>query len=241
MGDILVATTTKKGLPSPNHIAIIMDGNRRWAEQHGLTQLEGHQAGVENMRSIVEYLGKQQIEYITVYGFSTENWNRPENEVKGLLHLLEETLDTEAIKLHSRGIKLRHLGCLNGLNQSLQSAINKAVELTKNNTKMTFSFAFNYGGRAEILDATRHLITEGIPAHEVDEGSFSSYLYTAGLPDIDLVIRTGGEIRISNFLIWQSAYSEYYFTNVLWPDFDKKETKKALLSYSQRQRRFGGD
>jgi undecaprenyl diphosphate synthase len=227
--------------PSPNHIAIIMDGNRRWAEQHGLTQLEGHQAGVENMRSIVEYLGKKQIKYLTVYGFSTENWNRPENEVKGLLHLLEETLDTEALKLHNRGIRLRHLGCLDELNQSLQSAIKKAVELTKNNTKMTLSFAFNYGGRAEILSAARRLITEGIPAHDVDERSFSSYLYTAGLPDIDLVIRTGGEIRISNFLIWQSAYSEYYFTEVLWPDFDKKETNKALLSYSQRQRRFGGD
>jgi undecaprenyl diphosphate synthase len=227
--------------PSPNHIAIIMDGNRRWAEQQGLTQLEGHQAGVENMRSIVEYLGKKQIKYLTVYGFSTENWNRPENEVKGLLHLLEETLDTEALKLHNRGIRLRHLGCLDELNQSLQSAIKKAVELTKNNTKMTLSFAFNYGGRAEILSAARRLITEGIPAHDVDERSFSSYLYTAGLPDIDLVIRTGGEIRISNFLIWQSAYSEYYFTEVLWPDFDKKETNKALISYSQRQRRFGGD
>jgi len=218
-----------------------MDGNRRWAEQRGLPQLEGHRAGVENMRSVIEYLGKHQLKYLTVYGFSTENWNRPEDEVRGLLHLLEETLDKETPELHNRGVRLHHLGRLDGLSLGLQLAINSAVELTKNNTEMTFSFAFNYGGRIEILDAARRLIAEGIPPQNIDENLFSSYLYTAGLPDIDLVIRTGGELRISNFLIWQTAYSEYYFTKVLWPDFDKKEIDKALLSYSQRQRRFGGD
>ena len=224
----------------PNHIAIIMDGNGRWAEQRGLPRFEGHRAGVENLRSIMEYLGKRQLKYLTVYGFSTENWNRSEDEVKGLLRLLEETIDKEAIELHKRGIRLRHLGQLEGLPPGSQQAINRAVELTKNNTEMTLSFAFNYGGRTEILDAVRRLIAEGIPPQKIDEKLFNSYLYTAGLPDVDLLIRTSGELRSSNFLIWQSVYSEYYFTDVLWPDFDKKEVEKALLCYSQRQRRFGG-
>ncbi len=237
----MVAGRMKKISPFPNHIAVIMDGNRRWAEQHGLPQLEGHRAGVENMRSIMDYLSKRQLKYLTVYGFSTENWNRPEDEVRGLLYLLEESLDKEAPELHNRGVRLHHLGRLDGLPQGLQLAINRAVELTKNNTGMTFSFAFNYGGRVEILDAVRRLIAEGIPPQNIDENLFNSYLYTAGLPDIDLIIRTGGEVRISNFLIWQSAYSEFYFTKILWPDFNKKEIYKALLSYSQRQRRFGGD
>ena len=218
-----------------------MDGNRRWAEQRGLSQLEGHQAGVENMRSVIECFSKYQLKYLTVYGFSTENWNRPEDEVRGLLHLLVETLDKETPELHNKGVRLRHIGRLDELSQGLQLAINGAVELTKNNPEMTFSFAFNYGGRAEILDAARRLITESIPPQNIDEKLFSSYLYTAGLPDIDLIIRTGGEVRISNFLIWQAAYSEYYFTKILWPDFNKKEVDKALLSYSKRQRRFGGD
>ena len=230
---------TKKNTRLPNHIAIIMDGNRRWAEQHGLSRLEGHEAGVENLRSIVEYFGKRQLKYLTVYGFSTENWSRPEDEVNDLLHLLEEIIDKETVKLHRRGVRLRHLGQLERLPQNLQVAINRATELTKNNTGMTFSFAFNYGGRTEIVDAVRRLIAEGIPPQNIDEKLFSKYLYTVGLPDIDLVIRTGGVIRLSNFLIWQTVYSEYYFTDVLWPDFDEKEADKALLSYSQRQRRFG--
>ena len=218
-----------------------MDGNRRWAEQRGLSQLEGHRAGVENVRSVIEYFGKYQLKYLTVYGFSTENWNRPEVEIRGLLHLLVETLDKETTELHNKGVRLRHIGRLDGLSQDLQLAINGAVELTKNNTGMTFSFAFNYGGRAEILDAARRLITESIPPQNIDGKLFSNYLYTAGLLDPDLIIRTGGEVRISNFLIWQAAYSEYYFTKILWPNFNKKEIDKALLSYSQRQRRFGGD
>lgn len=225
----------------PNHIAIIMDGNRRWAEQHGLPRLQGHQAGVENMRSIMEYFGKRQIKYLTVYGFSTENWNRSEDEVRSLLHLLEEMLEKEAPELHNRGVRLRHLGRLEELPPSSQLAITSALELTKNNTGMTFSFAFNYGARTEILDAVRRLITDGISPKNINEKLFGNYLYTTGLPDIDLVIRTGGVIRLSNFLMWQTAYSEYYFTEVLWPDFNEKEAEKVLLSYSQRQRRFGGD
>jgi len=225
----------------PNHIAIIMDGNRRWAEQRGLPRLEGHRVGVENMRSIMEYFGKRHLKYLTVYGFSTENWSRSEDEVRSLVYLLEEMINKEALVLHKRGVRLRHLGRLEELPPSTQLAITRALELTKNNTEMTFSFAFNYGGRLEILDAVCHIIAEGISPQDIDEELFNSYLYTAGLPDIDLVIRTGGAVRLSNFLMWQTAYSEYYFTDVLWPDFDEKEAEKALLSYSQRQRRFGGD
>jgi len=237
---IATSSTIKKIAHLPNHIAIIMDGNGRWAEQRGLPRLDGHGAGVKNIRSIIEYLNEYQVKYITLYGFSTENWKRPEDEVKGLFHLLAEAIDKETRELHKRGVRLRHIGCLDGLSHSLQLAVNGAVELTKNNTGMTLSLAFNYGGRIEILDAVRHLIAEGIPPQSIDEKLFNSYLYTADLPDVDLVIRTGGELRISNFLIWQAAYSEYYFTKVLWPDFGNKDIDKALLSYSQRQRRFGG-
>lgn len=224
----------------PKHVAIIMDGNGRWAKQRNLPRLAGHQAGVENMRSAIDYFSQLQVKYFTVYGFSTENWNRPKEEINGLLHLLKEIIDEETQKLHRQGVRIRHLGQLERLPRNLQVAINKIVDLTKNNTGLNFSFAFSYGGRTEIVDAVRRLIAEGIPAEKIDEKLFNSYLYTADLPEVDLVIRTGGELRVSNFLIWQAAYSEYYFTDVLWPDFDKKEIDKALLAYSQRQRRFGG-
>jgi len=229
----------KKIARLPNHVAIIMDGNGRWAKQHGLPRLEGHQAGAENIRPIIKCLNQRHIKYVTLYGFSTENWNRPEDEVTGLLRLFEESINKYVSELHENGIKLCHFGHLEELPQGLQLAINKALELTKNNTRMTLSFALNYGGRLEILDAVRHIIAKGIPIQNIDEGLFNSYLYTGGLPDVDLVIRTSGEFRISNFLIWQAAYSEYYFTDVLWPDFNQKELEKALLAYSQRQRRFG--
>jgi len=233
------SSTTKKNAQLPSHVAIIMDGNGRWAKQHGLPRLEGHQAGAQNIRPIIKCLNQRHIKHVTFYGFSTENWNRPEDEVTGLLHLFEESINKYVSELHENGIKLRHLGHLEELPQGLQLAINKAIELTKNNTRMTLSFALNYGGRLEILDAVRHIIAEGIPLQNIDEKLFNSYLYTAGLPDVDLLIRTGGEFRISNFLIWQAVYSEYYFTDVLWPDFNQKELEKALLAYSQRQRRFG--
>jgi len=232
-------STMKKIARLPSHVAIIMDGNGRWAEQHGLSRLGGHQAGAENIRPIIKCLNQHQIKYVTLYGFSTENWNRPEDEVTGLLRLFEESINKYVSELHENGIKLRHLGHVEELPQGLQLAVNKAIELTKNNTRMTLSFALNYGGRLEILDAVRHIIAEGIPRQNIDEKLFNSYLYTAGLPDVDLLIRTGGEFRISNFLIWQAVYSEYYFTDVLWPDFNQKELEKALLAYSQRQRRFG--
>lgn len=189
---------------------------------------------------MIEYLDDCQIKYVTVYTFSTENWNRPEEEVKGLFHLSEEKIKKDLPGFHKRGVKFRHLGRLQGLPQSLQQTMNGAVELTKNNTGMTLSFAFNYGGRTEILDAVRRIISDGIPLEKVDEKLFSSYLYTTNLPEVDLLIRTADELRLSNFLIWQTAYSEYYFTKVLWPDFNKQEVEKALLAYSQRRRRFGG-
>ena len=232
--------TMKKIALLPNHVAIVPDGNGRWAKQHGLHRLEGHRAGAENMRRMIEYLNEYPIKYVTLYGFSTENWSRPEDEVRGLFQLLEEFIDKCISEFYERGIKLRHLGRLNELPQNLQLVVNKAIELTKNNTRMTLSLAFNYGGRTEILDAVRQLIAEDVTPQNIDEGLFSSYLYTAGLPNVDLLIRTGDELRLSNFLIWQTAYSEYYFTDVLWPDFDKKEVEKALIAYSQRQRRFGG-
>ncbi len=230
----------KKITPLPDHIAIIMDGNGRWAEQRGLPRSEGHRAGVKNVSSVIECLGEYQIKYVTLYGFSTENWNRPEDEITSLLSLLEERIDKEAVEFHKRGVRLRHLGRLDGLPSSLQQVVTRAVELTQSNTRMTVSLAFNYGGRLEILDAVRRLIVEGIPIQNIDEKLFNSYLYTAGLPDVDLMIRTGGELRVSNFLIWQAAYSEYYFTKVLWPDLGRQEINEALLAYSQRQRRFGG-
>jgi undecaprenyl diphosphate synthase len=237
---VVTPSTTEKIVPLPNHVAIIMDGNGRWAQQRELPRLEGHRAGVKNLRSVIDCLDEYQIKYLTLYAFSTENWNRPKGEITGLLRILEERLDKETVELHKKGMRLRHLGRLDGLPPRLQLAVNRAIELTNNNTGMTISFAFNYGGRDEILDAVRHLIAEGTPPHEIDEELFNSYLYTAGMPDVDLVIRTGGELRVSNFLMWQAAYSEYYFTDVLWPEFNEKEVEKALLSYSQRQRRFGG-
>ena len=242
----IVSSSTKEKSPAkkptylPNHVAIIMDGNGRWAKQRGLSRLEGHRAGLENVRSVVRSLDEYQIKYVTLYGFSTENWSRPEDEVNGLLQLLEERIYQEARELHKNNVRILHLGRLEELSQSLQLAINRAVQLTKNNGGMTLGFAFNYGGRIEILDAVRRIIAEGVPPQDIDEKLFNSYLYTAGLPDVDLLIRTSGELRLSNFLVWQTAYSEYYFTRVLWPDFNKKEIRKALLAYSQRKRRFGG-
>ena len=224
----------------PKHVAFIMDGNGRWAEQRKLTRLEGHRAGVENIRPTIKCLDKHGTEYVTLYAFSTENWGRPEDEVSGLLHLLEEVIDREALELHKNGVRIRHVGRLEGLSPGLQKSISGAVKLTENNRGMTVGVAFNYGGRMEILDAVRHLIAGGVPPQNIDEKLFGEYLYTADFPDVDLVIRTGGEIRTSNFLIWQAAYSEYYFTPVLWPDFNEEELGRALQTYSQRQRRFGG-
>lgn len=224
----------------PSHIAFIMDGNGRWAEKRGLPRLKGHSAGLEATRSIVEHLGEYHIKYVTLYSFSTENWNRPKDEVTGLLNILQKSIEKEGKELHRRGVRIRHLGHMERLPQHLRRAIGNVIELTKSNTAMTLSLAFDYGGRQEILDAVRGILSNKISPNTIDEKLFNSYLYTADLPDVDLVIRTGGDFRISNFLLWQSAYSEYYFTRVLWPDFDIKALDAALIAYSQRHRRFGG-
>jgi undecaprenyl diphosphate synthase len=224
----------------PQHVAFIMDGNGRWAEQRGLLRLDGHRAGVKNIRPIIEFLNSKGIKYVTLYAFSTENWNRPKDEVNGIFNILEEIILDESRKLHKNGVRIRHIGSLEGLSAKLQESINDALELTAANTSMTLGVALNYGGRAEIINAVRRIIQSGMKPTELDEKKFRDYLYTADFPDVDLVIRTGGEFRTSNLLIWQTAYSEYYFTPVLWPDFDEEELEKALQAYSQRERRFGG-
>ena len=224
----------------PRHVAFIMDGNGRWAEQRGLSRLDGHRAGVKNIRPIIKFLHSNRIKYVTLYVFSTENWSRPEDEVNGIFHLLEEMIVEESRELHKNGVRIRHIGSLEGLSDKLQESIKKALELTANNIGMMIGVALNYGGRAEIIDAIRRIISNGIRPDELDEKRFRDYLYTADFPDVDLVIRTGGEFRTSNLLIWQTAYSEYYFTPVLWPDFNEEELEKALQAYSRRERRFGG-
>ncbi|MFC1873260.1 polyprenyl diphosphate synthase [Chloroflexota bacterium] len=231
---------TEKITQFPNHVAVVPDGNRRWAEGRGLSRIEGHLAGAENIYHMVKCISEYPIKYLTLYGFSTENWHRPTEEVNGLFSILGEFINTHVSEIHNQNIQLRHLGRLQELPQSLQTVVNKAVRLTGNNTGLTLNIAFNYGGRVEILDAVRRILAAGIKPEEVDEELFNRYLYTADIPYVDLLIRTGDELRLSNFLIWQTAYSEYYFTNVLWPDFNQKEIDKALLAYSQRKRRFGG-
>jgi undecaprenyl diphosphate synthase len=223
----------------PYHIGIIMDGNGRWAQEHGLPRLEGHRAGTENIRRVLEACGEQGIKVVTIYAFSTENWQRPLEEVKGLMGIIETVLDKEVGNLHREGVRLRHIGELEGLSDKLRRAVLDAIELTKGNDRMTLNVAFNYGGRAEIVRGVRKLLEDGVDPSKLDEELFSTYLYTAGVPDPDLIIRTGGEMRLSNFLIWQSAYAEYYSTPTYWPDFDKEELAEALRAYAQRDRRFG--
>jgi undecaprenyl diphosphate synthase len=224
----------------PGHIAIIMDGNGRWAEKRGLARLEGHKAGLENTRAIVRHLSRRQIKFVTLYSFSTENWSRPRDEIDGLLGILEKSLRKDYQELKEANVRLRHIGRLENLSRGLKLVIKKALRESKDNSGMTLTLAFDYGGRQEIVDAVRRIVADAIPPREIDEAVLSRYLYTAELPDVDLVIRTSGEYRISNFLLWQSAYSEYYFTDILWPDFNETEVDKALAVYSQRRRRFGG-
>ena len=225
----------------PTHIAIVPDGNRRWSEAHGVSQLDGHVAGAETMHKVVDYLIKLQIKYLTLWGFSADNWKRSEEEVSSLFQLLADWIAQSAPWLDRNCVHLRHIGRFDELPYYLQSAIAHVVNLTQKNSGMTLAIAFNYGGRLELVDAVRRLLKEGVSPEQIDENSFSKYLYTNGIPDVDLVIRTAGEVRLSNFMLWQTAYSEYYFTPVLWPDFNEKELEKALQVYSERKRRFGGD
>ena len=224
----------------PRHVAIIMDGNGRWAKARGLPRLAGHRAGTENLRSILEACVEFGIEFLTIWAFSTENWQRPETEVKGLLRILEQMIRRELRQLHKEGVRLCHLGRLDRLPGRLRQQVLDAIELTKNNERIVLNVAFDYGGRPEIIQAVQRIVKDGIAAEDVDEGLISSYLYTAGQPDPDLVIRTSGELRTSGFMMWQAAYSEYYITPTYWPDFDRKELYKALVAYGERDRRFGG-
>ena len=223
----------------PQHIAIIMDGNGRWAKKRGLPRIAGHQAGGNNIRPTIQSLINHGVKYLTLYAFSTENWSRPGTEVSGLIKLLTQKIDRETKDLHQGNIRLVHIGQTNKLSEKLQQKLSAAISLTKNNTAFTLCLAFDYGGRDEIVQAAKHIIDAGLSSTELDETVFSQYLYASGLPNPDLIIRTGGENRLSNFLLWQAAYSELYFTPVLWPDFNQKEIEKALLEYKHRQRRFG--
>ncbi len=231
--------TVKQVAKVPYHLAIIMDGNGRWARSRGLARLAGHRAGTENIRRILEGCVEYGIKVLTVYAFSTENWGRPDEEVRGIMRILEHTLDRELPELHKNGVQLRHSGRLEGIPEELRQRVREAIELTRYNDLIILNVAFNYGGRTEILDAVRRIIERGVDPGRLDEDLFSQYLYTPGLPDPDLIIRTAGELRISNFLIWQGAYAEYYATPTYWPDFDKEELYRALLEYSRRERRFG--
>ncbi len=223
----------------PQHVAIIMDGNGRWALQRGLPRLAGHKAGTENLRRVIRSTVEFGVKYLTIYAFSTENWGRPPEEVKGLMYILEDVIDRELNELHKEGVQLRHIGRLERLAPSLQDKVLKAIDVTKNNERLIVNIAFNYGGRDEIVQAIQRMMKDGVPPEKVTDELVSRYLYTAGVPDPDLIIRTSGELRVSNFLIWQAAYSEWYITPTFWPDFDKEEYRRALEAFSHRDRRFG--
>ncbi|HEY5982217.1 MAG TPA: isoprenyl transferase [Anaerolineales bacterium] len=224
----------------PRHVAIIMDGNGRWAISRGLPRLAGHKAGTENLRRVIRASVEFGIKYLTIYAFSTENWGRPPEEVQGLLHILEDVIDRELGELHKEGVQLRHIGRLERLSAALQDKVLSAVEMTRNNDRLVLNVAFNYGGRDEIVQAIQRMMKDGVQPDHVTDELVSQYLYTAGVPDPDLIIRTSGELRVSNFLIWQGAYAELYSTPTYWPDFDKAEYRRALETFAQRDRRYGG-
>ena len=223
----------------PRHAAIIMDGNGRWAAERGLSRSEGHRAGTENIRRVLRSFVEHGVKYLTLFAFSTENWERPDDEVDVLIELLGEVLRKETQPLHKEGVRLRHIGRLDRLPPALQDVIRESIELTKDNDVLTLSLAYDYGGRAEIVDAVRAIAEQRRSPGEITEESFGQYLYTRGLPDVDLIIRTAGEMRLSNFLLWQTHYAEYYSTSAFWPDFDEREVGRALDSYGQRKRRYG--
>ena len=231
----------KDALPEkiPIHIGIIMDGNGRWALARGLPRLAGYRAGTENLRRIIEACIEFGIKYLTIYAFSTENWGRPTEEVQGLLKIFEDVIVNELQELHDQGVQLRHIGRLDGLKPGFRQKVLEAIELTKRNDRLVVNVAFNYGGRDEIVCAIRAMIRDGVSPEAVTDELVGKYLFTAGVPDPDMIIRTSGELRNSNFLIWQGAYSEWYFPPIYWPDFNREELLRALHEYSNRERRFG--
>jgi undecaprenyl diphosphate synthase len=223
----------------PRHVAIIMDGNRRWARQRGLAELDGHAAGVEAIRTLLRHAVRRGVPVVTVYAFSRENWARSDDEVRGLFGLLEQAIRSETAELKSQGVRVRLLGRMDELPADTRSSIGEALAETAGGDRLILNVAFNYAGRTELVDAVRQIVASGRPADSIDETAIADALYTSGLPDPDLVIRTGGEQRLSNFLIWQAAYAELYTTEVLWPDFGADAFDAALLEFASRTRRFG--
>ena len=224
----------------PHHVAVIMDGNGRWAARQGKSTTEGHRAGTENIRDVIEAFAERGVRCLTLFAFSTENWKRPRPEVRGLMRILSSTIDREVQPLHEAGIRLRYIGRLDALDARLRRKIDEAIALTRRNERMTVCVAFNYGSRAELVDAVRRIVADGVHPDDVTERMLSDYLYTRELPDPDLIIRTGGDQRVSNFLLWQAAYAEYVFSDTYWPDFCEQDIDQALAAYAQRTRNFGG-
>ncbi len=224
------------------HVAIIMDGNGRWAEQRGLPRTAGHRQGAKQVSEVLEAANECGVEFLTLYAFSTENWKRPPAEIAALMNLLEEFIDRNLPELQKREVRLRTIGRTGGLPAGARKKLLAAVEATKNNAKGTLNLALNYGGRAEIVDAVNRITAElaGQPRREITEESFRNYLYAPDIPDPDLLIRTSGELRLSNFLLWELSYAELYVTDTLWPDFGKEEFEAAVAAFQQRDRRFGG-
>jgi undecaprenyl diphosphate synthase len=223
----------------PRHVAIIMDGNRRWARNRDLPEIEGHAAGVEAIRALLKHVVRRGVPVLSLYAFSRENWARSDEEVNGLFGLLEQAIRSETAELKAEGVRIRLLGRLDELPNETRRSITSALDETSGGERLLLNIAFNYAGRTEIIDAFRRLAEAGVAAQDIDEHAISNALYTAGLPDPDLVIRTGGEQRLSNFLIWQAAYAEFYTCDVLWPDFGAEAFDAALLEFARRTRRFG--
>ena len=223
----------------PRHVAIIMDGNRRWARQRGLPEVEGHAAGVEAIRTLLRHAVRRGVPVVTVYAFSRENWARSDDEVRALFALLEGAIRSETPELRAQGVRIRLLGRLDELPEDTRRSIGDALAETADGSRLLLNVAFNYAGRTELVDAVRAIVRSGTDPEAIDEATITSALYTAGLPDPDLVIRTGGEHRLSNFLIWQSAYAELITSDTLWPDFGPEDLDRALAEYASRNRRFG--
>ena len=223
----------------PTHIAIIMDGNGRWAEERNMPRIEGHKAGIAAIQPLVDSVINSSIQHLTLYAFSTENWNRPKSEVDGLMGLLEKAISKDASTLHQKNIKLNYIGNTTRLSGNLQSLIKKSLTLTQNNSGVNCNIALDYGGREEIIQAIKNIIDDNISSKDINEDLINRYLYTSNIPDPDLIIRTAGEQRISNFLPWQSVYSEYYSTETFWPEFKPRHLLDAMRSYSKRKRKYG--
>jgi len=238
-----VSTLTKRAIPAstdvPQHIAIIMDGNGRWAKRRLMPRVAGHRKGVEALRGVIRTCAERGVSHLTVFAFSSENWRRPQEEVTLLMELFMRALENEVARLHENDIRFRVIGDLSGFSERIQALIRDAEALTRNNTRLTFTVAANYGGRWDIVQAVKKLMAAGVAADEVNEAALAQQLSMAEAPEPDLFIRTGGEQRISNFLLWQLAYTELYFTDALWPDFDAAALEVAIASYRSRERRFG--